>query len=114
MSSTPTSNYVMDAAAQATEGTNVYVSLTSDGTANVTTVNVSSGLSLGLVQGVVWKLNTESGLAHLLVDTVAAPADVKALLKDTLVEVRPKPGYHPFRYLWDWYATKVWLWFNRD
>lgn len=99
----------MDSAVQATEGSDAYVTITSNGTPQMTSVVVSTGQKLGLVQGVQWRMDID-GLAYLTVDTIATPAEVKALLKDTTLEVRPKPGYHPIRYLWDWYTTKVALW----
>ena len=39
--------------------------------------------------------------------TEVSHSDLKTLLNDTTVYVLPAPGYHPLRYLWDWYSFKI-------
>ena len=102
--STPTiSNRFTDATAK---NGNQFVSVLSDGTAAGTTIVTSTGRNLGLVQSAKWELSVE-GEARLTIETLFSPAELKTTLKDTILLVRPAPQYHPFRYLYDWYATKV-------
>ncbi len=83
----------------------------SDGTPTGTFVELTNGVSLGLVQNIQWELDI-SGYAQCVVTSVATPGEMKALLKDTTVCVRPAKGYHPWRYLWDWYIAKASTWIS--
>lgn len=105
----PLSNHVT---AAATENGTPSVVLRSDGTPAGTTVKLTNGIGLGLVQSVSWDLSV-TGYATCVITTLVTPAEFKALARDTEVLIRAAPGYHPLRYLWDWYATKAWLWWTR-
>lgn len=85
------------------------VVIRSDGTPVGTTVKMTTGQSLGLVQSISWNV-TVGQIASCVITSVATPAEVKALARDTTVLVRPAAGYHPFRYLWDWYVAKASSW----
>lgn len=77
------------------------VRIESNGTSEMTRIRLSDGRSLGLIQRADWSMEVGS-YGRLTIETLAAPADLTALLKDTTILVRPSPGYGPFRYLWDW------------
>jgi hypothetical protein len=96
-------NYVTDAT---TRLGNDYLSIVSNGVASGSKVNLSDGSALGIVQRVEWSLDV-GGVAKAVVTTFASPGDLRALVSDTTLLVRPAPGYHPLRYLWDWYAAKL-------
>lgn len=105
----PLSNHATDAAANQL-GTPSLV-IRSDGTPSNTHIALTDGTKLGLIQSVTWGL-TLQGYSTAIIETLATPSDLKVLAKHTTVMVRPAPGYHPFRYLWDWYAAKVGRWLN--
>lgn len=83
----------------------------SDGTPSNTSISLTNGTKLGLIQSAVWALSL-TGYATCVIETIATPGEFKALAKDVTVNVRPAPGYHPFQYLWDWYSAKFSLWFS--
>jgi hypothetical protein len=81
----------------------------SDGTPTGTFVELTNGVSLGLVQNIQWELDI-SGYAQCVVTSMATPAEIKALMRDTTVRVQPMVDVHPWRYLWDWYVAKASIW----
>jgi hypothetical protein len=105
----PLSNEVT-AAAAALETPSLVVR--SSGYPNNTVISLTNGTKLGLVQDIQWSMNVH-GLAQAVVTTTATPAEFKALARDVTIQVRPAIGYHPFTYLWDWYATKARLAWER-
>lgn len=105
----PLSNHVTDAADKLETPSLV---IRSDGTPIGTNVALTDGTKLGIVQSVEWAL-TVQGYATCTVTTMATPAQLKTLGRDTTIALRPAADYHPVRYLWDWYTTKVWRWFKQ-
>lgn len=108
----PTSNRLIDNATNATGQPSVRIE--SNGTPEMTRIRLSDNRSLGLVQKASWSMEVGE-YARLTVETIAAPADLTALLRDTTIVVRPAPGYGPFRYLADWAVAKArhgWLWLS--
>ena len=83
----------------------------SDGIPSNTRVELTDGTKLGLVQGVLWNLRLDD-YATCIIETIATPGEFQAFAKHTTVLVRPAPGYHPWRYLWDWYTSKFHRWFS--
>mgnify|MGYP001595893680 CR=1 FL=1 len=81
----------------------------SDGLPHNTHVELTDGTKLGLIQGILWNLRVD-GYATCVIETIATPGEFRALAKNTVITTRPSLGYHPLRYLWDWYATKVSSW----
>lgn len=108
-SNIPLSNSITEAAA-ANETPSIVVR--SSGKPNDTFVELTNGTKLGLIQKVEWELSV-TDYSRCVVTVIATPAEFKALAKNSTVKVQPAPDYHPLRYLWDWYATKVSLWLNR-
>ena len=72
---------------------------------------MSNGKNLGCVQSATWSLSV-GDYARLNIETIAAPAELKAFLRDTTLHVRPAATYHPLRYLWDYYVTKAAIFFG--
>ncbi len=98
MSTVPLSNHVTEAANQAGHPT---VTIRSHGTPEMTSIDLSDGRSLGLIQSATWSVSL-TDYARATIETILPPADLKVLLRDTTILVRPAPGYNPFRYTWDW------------
>lgn len=105
----PTSNHVTDAVKELGDA---YIVLTSNGTPQMSKVVLSSGQSLGLVQSLTWTLSL-GDYARCHIETIAAPAELKVMLRDTTFSVQPKAGYNPFQYLWDWTCAWVYNLFTR-
>jgi len=108
-SDVPLSNDVTDAAAA--YGTPSLV-VRSDGSPIRTTIELTDGTKLGLVQNIAWSMDI-NGYATATVVTKATPAEFKVLARDARYEVVPALGYHPLCYLWDYYATKAYLWWTK-
>jgi hypothetical protein len=87
------------------------VLIRSDGTPTGTSVELTTGVKLGLVQKVIWGLDLKD-YATCIIETIATPGEFKVLQRDTEVRVTPAPGYHPLRYLWDWYTAKFSSWLS--
>ena len=102
----PLSNNVTQGASYANTPS---VVIRSDGTPINTSVILTNGTKLGLVQGILWNLRID-GYSTCVIETVASPGEFKALARDTTITVCPTPGYHPWRYLWDWYSIKAHKW----
>lgn len=111
LSEPPLSNHATDATVARAKD---YLIIASDGTARGSVVRRSDGKPLGLVQSVEWRVGLDDAMAQATIVTSATPATLRALVEDTTLLVRPAPGYHPLRYLWDWYSTKVHLLLNPE
>ena len=85
------------------------ITIRSDGTPVNTLIKMTNGQSLGLVQSISWNVSL-GDVASCTITSVATPAEVKVLARNTTMLIRPAAGYHPFRYLWDWYVAKASLW----
>jgi hypothetical protein len=108
--STPLTNHVTQAA---TDNGQPYITITSNGTPELTKIALSDGRDLGLIQSATWTLSIgEYASCHI--ETIASPAELKVWLKDTSISVRPAPGYNPFRYLWDWTCAWCYNLFTRS
>lgn len=83
----------------------------SNGLPHATYIALTDGTKLGLIQSVNWGMDVQ-GRSFCTVTTCAAPAELRVLAKDVRLYVRPAAGYHPFRYLWDWYSTKLARWIH--
>jgi len=105
---TPLSNNATEAADKINTPS---VLVRSDGTPVGTSVELSNGVKLGLVQDIVWGLGLDS-YARCVITTIATPIEFKTLQSNTDVRIIPAIGYHPFRYLWDWYAAKASSWLS--
>lgn len=99
------SNYITDASVARGDR---YLFVTSDGNPNNTHVRLSDNTPLGLVQSVKWDLSL-TGLARCVVETVASPAEIAALMEDTTVVVRLSDN--PLAALWVYYTTRARRWF---
>lgn len=95
-------NYVTDVV---TKQGKDYLSVASNGTATGTTINLSDGHQLGIVQSVEWSIET-GGISKCKVTVLASPGNLQTSLKDTTILVRPAEGYSPIRYLIDWYGAR--------
>lgn len=89
-----------------------YITITSHGQPNLTKAQLSDGRSLGLVQSIDWHIDLGT-FASCSIETIASPAELKVWLQDTTINVRPAPGYGPFRYLWDWSCAWIYNLFTR-
>ena len=112
MSDTPTDNPI--AASSRTRSGNETIHIESDGTIEQSRVRLSTGQSLGLIQSVAWSFDVRDGLSRAVIETSVTPGDLKVLARNTVLALRPAPSYHPIKYLWDYYATKVWRILNSD
>lgn len=85
---------------------NDYVSITSDASGRPagTKVTLSNGVMLGAVQSVTWTARLGE-MTRCTIETVATPADLKAMMENTTVHVRP--WGHPIIWVWTYYAARV-------
>lgn len=105
---TPTipSNYITDAAKANGDR---YIYITSDGHSASSNIRLSDGTNLGLIQNVKWTLGV-GDCARCVVETMASPAELVALMKNTTVEVRVEK--HPLKTLWVYYTARARRWVN--
>ena len=106
----PLTNHVTDAA---TKNGQPFIRIISDGTPQMSAIELSDHRSLGLVQGMVWTISI-GDYARCHIETIASPAELVVLLADTSIDVRPAPGYNPFQYLWNWSCAWVYRMFTRS
>ena len=81
----------------------IFVQSTADGRPYSTQVHLSNGTTLGAVQGVTWSLRVGDVGARCVVETIATPADLRALMENTTCLVRPHGN--PLR----WATTYYWV-----
>lgn len=96
-------NHINEAA---TQNGNAFIMIDSaaDGRPSTTHIRLSNGQDLGLVQSVTWSLGLGEA-AKCVVETIAAPAEVKALMENTTVKVILRDN--PLSVLWTYYTTKL-------
>lgn len=83
----------------------IRIESTADGRPYSTQVHLSNGTTLGAVQSVTWSLSIGDVGARCVVETIATPADLVALMENTTVRVRPWGG--PLKWLAVWYWQKT-------
>lgn len=110
MSSTPIPTNDVTDALTANGQKYLFIESTADGRPYSTHVRLSDGTSLGAVQGVTWKLNVSDVGAHCIVETLASPADLRALMENTTVSV--KPWGSPIKWLWTYYTVRITQWYK--
>jgi hypothetical protein len=99
-------NYITDAAKANGDR---YLYVTSDGNPVNSHIRLSDGTNLGLVQSVKWELSV-NGYSKCVVETIASPAELATLMRDTTVVVRLQDK--PLRVLWAYYSTRAREWFR--
>ncbi len=104
---TPPSNDVTRAVA-ANGQQYIFVQSTADGRPYSTQIHLSDGTSLGAVQAVTWSLKVGDIGARCVVETIATPADLRALMDNTTMCV--KPWGSPARWLVTYYWARIRRW----
>lgn len=89
----------------------IFVQSTADGRPYSTQVMLSDGTSLGAIQSVCWKLSVDDVGARCTVETIATPADLRALMENTTVSV--KPWGSPAVWLWTYYSVLLKQWYKK-
>lgn len=85
------------------------ITITSHGTPEMTKAKLSDGRSLGLIQKIEWEIGL-GDFSRAKITTILTPAELKVMLKDAEFHVQPAERYGPFRYLWDWTISRLYLW----
>jgi hypothetical protein len=98
----PTPTNDVTSAVKANGQSYIFIQSTADGRPYSTQVHLSDGTSLGAVQSVTWSLSIGDVGSRCVVETIATPADLVALMEHTTVKVRP--WGHPVV----WVATYYW------
>lgn len=109
-SSEPLKNFATEAAEK--NGSSV-ITITSQGTPEMSKIVLSDGRNLGLVQKIEWEIGL-GDFSHAKITTLLTPAELKVMLRDTEFRVRPDERYGPFRYLWDWVCAWCYNWATRS